>query len=113
MLTASHNPGGEHGDFGIKYNVQNGGPAPEKVTDRIYQETLSIREYRIAALPDVRARSFYITACAFIYFTNALALRTRSSASVFLDLCLLLRAGGSVTPGCDHVRRTVLHCRSD
>eukprot|EP00698_Gefionella_okellyi_P008713 TRINITY_DN2174_c0_g1_i1.p1 TRINITY_DN2174_c0_g1~~TRINITY_DN2174_c0_g1_i1.p1 ORF type:complete len:485 (+),score=121.72 TRINITY_DN2174_c0_g1_i1:66-1520(+) len=47
VLTASHNPGGRDGDFGIKYNVSNGGPAPEKLTNVIYQESLKISEYRI------------------------------------------------------------------
>ena len=45
LLTASHNPGGADGDFGIKYNVSNGGPAPEPVTERIYAETLRINRY--------------------------------------------------------------------
>ena len=47
VLSASHNPGGPHGDFGIKYNATNGGPAPEKITDAIFAGTRSIREYRI------------------------------------------------------------------
>jgi phosphoglucomutase len=47
VLSASHNPGGIDEDFGIKYNVRNGGPAPESVTEAIYQETLSIQEYLI------------------------------------------------------------------
>ncbi|MGH9841496.1 MAG: alpha-D-glucose phosphate-specific phosphoglucomutase [Blastocatellia bacterium] len=46
VLSASHNPGGIEEDFGIKYNIRNGGPAPEAVTERIYQETLAIGEYR-------------------------------------------------------------------
>lgn len=49
ILTASHNPGGADGDFGIKYNVGNGGPAPESVTDRILTHTESLSEYREAA----------------------------------------------------------------
>ncbi len=42
VLSASHNPGGPDEDFGIKYNIANGGPAPEKVTEAIYQRTLTI-----------------------------------------------------------------------
>ncbi|KAL5721879.1 phosphoglucomutase (alpha-D-glucose-1,6-bisphosphate-dependent) [Ranunculus cassubicifolius] len=54
ILTASHNPGGPTEDFGIKYNMENGGPAPEGVTDKIYQNTTTIKEYFIAEdLPDV------------------------------------------------------------
>jgi phosphoglucomutase len=53
ILSASHNPGGPHGDFGIKYNIGNGGPAPEKVTEAIFARTKSIREYRTVDHPDV------------------------------------------------------------
>ena len=53
ILSASHNPGGPDGDFGIKLNLANGGPAPEKLTDDIYARTGTIREYRIADLPAV------------------------------------------------------------
>lgn len=53
VLSASHNPGGPDGDFGIKYNIANGGPAPEKVTEAIYRHTRSIREYRILDAPDL------------------------------------------------------------
>ncbi|WP_332876116.1 alpha-D-glucose phosphate-specific phosphoglucomutase [Massilia sp. S19_KUP03_FR1] len=45
VLSASHNPGGPDGDFGIKYNIANGGPAPEKITDAIYAQTQVITEY--------------------------------------------------------------------
>ncbi len=48
ILSASHNPGGENGDFGVKFNAPNGGPAPEKITDAIHARTLDIREYRIS-----------------------------------------------------------------
>jgi phosphoglucomutase len=47
ILSASHNPGGPEEDFGIKYNISNGGPAPESVTDRIYARTREIESYRI------------------------------------------------------------------
>ena len=47
ILSASHNPGGPDGDFGIKFNISNGGPAPEKVTAAIAQRTREIIEYRI------------------------------------------------------------------
>jgi len=47
ILSASHNPGGIDEDFGIKFNCENGGPAPEKVTDLIYNNTTTIKEYKI------------------------------------------------------------------
>ncbi len=53
VLSASHNPGGPDEDFGIKYNIGNGGPAPEKVTEAIYQKTKTISTYRIADSADV------------------------------------------------------------
>lgn len=53
ILSASHNPGGPEGDFGIKYNVTNGGPAPEKVTQAIYACSKQIAEYRILDAADV------------------------------------------------------------
>ncbi|MEA3242707.1 MAG: alpha-D-glucose phosphate-specific phosphoglucomutase [Pseudomonadota bacterium] len=48
VLSASHNPAGPDGDFGIKYNIGNGGPAPEKITEAIYRKSQQIRHYRIA-----------------------------------------------------------------
>jgi phosphoglucomutase len=53
ILSASHNPGGPDGDFGIKYNVGNGGPAPEGVTDAIFARTKVIDRYLINDAPDV------------------------------------------------------------
>ena len=53
ILSASHNPGGPDGDFGIKFNAANGGPAPEKITDAIYAETLKIAEILTLDTPDV------------------------------------------------------------
>uniref|UniRef100_A0AAX7SVD6 Phosphoglucomutase 5 n=1 Tax=Astatotilapia calliptera TaxID=8154 RepID=A0AAX7SVD6_ASTCA len=52
ILTASHNPGGPGGDFGIKFNVANGGPSPDTVMERIYQVSRTLEEYAIC--PDLR-----------------------------------------------------------
>ena len=53
ILSASHNPGGPDGDFGIKYNIANGGPAPEKITEAMYARTQAITEYRISDAADI------------------------------------------------------------
>ena len=53
ILSASHNPGGPDGDFGIKYNAANGGPAPEKLTDAIFARTRSITQYNTIDTPDI------------------------------------------------------------
>jgi phosphoglucomutase len=47
ILSASHNPGGPHEDFGIKYNIGNGGPAPEKITEAIFERSKAISQYFI------------------------------------------------------------------
>jgi len=53
VLSASHNQGGVDGDFGIKYNMSNGGPAPEKITDSIFEKSKTISTYKMADLPQV------------------------------------------------------------
>lgn len=53
ILSASHNPGGPDGDFGIKYNISNGGPAPEKITEAIYARTRTIAQYKTLEAPDL------------------------------------------------------------
>ena len=53
ILSASHNPGGVDGDFGIKYNTENGGPAPEKITEAIFEKSKTIQTYKIVDAHDV------------------------------------------------------------
>lgn len=53
ILSASHNPGGRDGDFGIKYNIENGGPAPENLTEAIFEKSKSITSYQTVNAPDV------------------------------------------------------------
>ncbi len=53
ILSASHNPGGPQADFGVKFNMPNGGPAPESVTEAIHRRTTTIGEYRILEAQDV------------------------------------------------------------
>lgn len=63
VLSASHNPGGPAGDFGIKFNSENGGPATEQLTDMIYKQTTTMDQYRLfecEALPVNQLSSFQI-----------------------------------------------------
>ena len=53
ILSASHNPGGPEGDFGVKYNIANGGPAPEQLTDQIYARSRTIEAYSILDANDI------------------------------------------------------------
>ncbi|WP_430395685.1 alpha-D-glucose phosphate-specific phosphoglucomutase [Ferrovibrio sp.] len=53
VLSASHNPGGPQGDFGIKYNIGNGGPAPEAVTEAIYRRSQDIDRYLTIDAADI------------------------------------------------------------
>ena len=53
ILSASHNPGGPEGDFGVKYNIGAGGPAPEKITDAIFARSKTIDAYMTSDAPDV------------------------------------------------------------
>jgi phosphoglucomutase len=48
LLTASHNPGGPDGDFGVKFNVASGGQAPESLTEAVYQASSALGRYLIA-----------------------------------------------------------------
>ncbi len=53
VLSASHNPGGPDADFGIKYNISNGGPAPEKITEAIFEHSKTIDSYKIVEADDI------------------------------------------------------------
>ena len=53
IMSASHNPGGPHEDFGVKFNMANGGPAPEAVTEAMFQRTTTITEYKMFEAQDV------------------------------------------------------------
>ncbi|MEM8730942.1 MAG: alpha-D-glucose phosphate-specific phosphoglucomutase [Pseudomonadota bacterium] len=53
ILSASHNPGGIDADFGLKYNIANGGPAPEKVTDAMVRQTATITQYQTLDTDDL------------------------------------------------------------
>jgi phosphoglucomutase len=53
VLSASHNPGGPDGDFGIKYNIANGGPAPEKITEAIFVNTQTLARFQVSDAPDI------------------------------------------------------------
>ncbi|BAZ45714.1 phosphoglucomutase/phosphomannomutase alpha/beta/alpha domain I [Chondrocystis sp. NIES-4102] len=61
ILSASHNPGGPDGDFGIKYNITNGGPAPEKVTEAIYAQSKDINSYQILEADDINLDKLTVT----------------------------------------------------
>ena len=53
IMSASHNPGGPNEDFGVKFNMPNGGPAPESVTEAMYKRTTEITEYKVFEGQDV------------------------------------------------------------
>jgi phosphoglucomutase len=61
IMSASHNPGGPEEDFGVKYNMGNGGPAPEEITNRIFAETERITEYHIVETQDVDLSTVGVT----------------------------------------------------
>nr|GMD52026.1 phosphoglucomutase, chloroplastic [Ipomoea batatas] len=61
IMSASHNPGGPEYDWGIKFNYSSGQPAPESITDKIYGNTLSISEIKMADIPDVDLSQLGVT----------------------------------------------------
>jgi phosphoglucomutase len=61
ILSASHNPGGPKGDFGIKYNITTGSPAPEKVTEAIFARSKVIENYKIVEAEDINLDRLTVT----------------------------------------------------
>ncbi len=61
ILSASHNPGGPEGDFGIKYNIISGGPAPEKVTEAIFDRSKTIDSYKVLEADDINLDKLTVT----------------------------------------------------
>ena len=61
ILSASHNPGGPEGDFGIKYNITSGGPAPEKVTEAIFDRSKTIDSYKVLEADDINLDKLTVT----------------------------------------------------
>ena len=82
IMTASHNPGGPDNDWGIKYNTSNGAPAPESLTDVIYERTLDISEYLIADIPDVD-----LSVVAEHHFGDSFSVEVIDSTAAYLDMC--------------------------
>jgi len=71
VLSASHNPGGIDADFGIKYNIRNGGPAPAGFTERIFAHTQTITHYRTLEWPEIdldREAATSVNGCEVIVF---------------------------------------------
>jgi len=66
VLSASHNPGGPDGDFGIKYNIGNGGPAPERITEAAFARSALLREIKTCDAADValdKSGTFHMENC--------------------------------------------------
>jgi len=83
ILTASHNPGGPDADFGIKFNISNGGPAPAGVTDKIYELSNSISEYHIC--PDLTPDISKISTQEFSVDGNPFTLQIMDSVQDYMD----------------------------
>ena len=63
ILSASHNPGGPDGDFGVKFNIANGGPAPASVTEAIFKASQCIQRYYMVDGAEVNICLLYTSRC--------------------------------------------------
>lgn len=75
MLTASHNPGGIRNDFGIKYNIENGGPAPDQLSNAIYDLTTKITQFKFTPDLDcdfsaIGTQTFEVKCCILSYIMH-------------------------------------------
>lgn len=86
VLSASHNQGGVNGDFGIKYNIGNGGPAPEKITDEVFAKSKVITQYKIADLPLVDIDTIGETAFAGVNPTDKFIVQVIDAVRDYADL---------------------------
>lgn len=82
ILTASHNSGGPENDFGMKYNASNGGPAPEKLTNLIYEKTTQITEYYTT----VQGQPVDIDKLGVYEFTSTCTVEVIDSVAIYSDL---------------------------
>ncbi|MBB4197408.1 alpha-D-glucose phosphate-specific phosphoglucomutase [Rhodoblastus sphagnicola] len=80
VLSASHNPGGPDADFGIKYNISNGGPAPEKITEAIFAHSKAIESYKTVEAADIDIDSLGET------FIGATKVRIIDPVAIYRDL---------------------------
>jgi len=86
VLSASHNQGGIHGDFGIKYNIGNGGPAPEKITDEVFARSKVVTNYKIADFADVDIDNIGATKLAGLQSGEVFTIQVIDAVADYADL---------------------------